>query len=153
MNKPYINYQSVEPSEWVNNTPRKYHKDCDLPNKGEIFVFGTALGGVHSLSSTSPFNGQAESVAVYGEGYFSDELGNHSYAIPVKNESFCLMPLQTISVFISNFIGFTKVSKLIFFVTNVGCGADGYSASSIAPMFRECGENVIFPETWRQYLD
>jgi hypothetical protein len=61
--------------------------------------------------------------------------------------------MQNMNEAIKRFISFaTQHPELRFLVTQIGCGIAGYSASQIAPMFKECIplENVALPsDFWK----
>lgn len=40
-----------------------------------------------------------------------------------------------------------------YFVTALGCGIAGYKVSEIAPLFKGIHHNVIFPESFKPYVE
>lgn len=126
----------------------KFHRDGSLPTKGEIFVFGSNLRGIHKASG-----------ALVALREFEADFGNpvglqgRSYAIPTKDRSIQTLSLEVIEPYIRAFISFSLDNpNKEFFITRVGCGLAGYQNKDIAPMFKECGENCSFPEPWKPYL-
>lgn len=127
-----------------------YHKDGTLPeDKREfIFVFGSNTRGAHgkgaALIAKDMFN------AEYGVGV---GYTGRSYAIPTKDRFMRPLSLPQIKFSIYLFKDFThNRPDLKFWVTGVGCGLAGYSASQIAPYFADCNTNCSFPHTWIKYL-
>lgn len=108
--------------------------------KGEIFVFGSNLFGIH-------LNGAAKLAvskfgAVEGQGV---GLQGQSYAIPTM--------LGCIVSYVNDFIVFAaKHQELTFLVTRIGCGTASYTDRHIAPLFREALKlpNVVLP---KQFVD
>ncbi len=154
MNQPFINTQPIETPVIEGVTDRKYYRDREFPEIGHVFVFGSALGDAQIMRASQALTKKQENIVLANhEGYFRDELGNHSYAIPVMNKSLHLLSLEELRIYIANFVGFTKINELTYFVTEIGYSAVGYNAALIAPLFRACGENVILPDAWRQYMN
>lgn len=138
---------------------RKFHTDNTLPTNGEVFVFGSNYGGRHGKGAALVAKEQFG--AKYGEakGYqYSDPIlpgarVKHCYAIPTKNSALITLSLEVIKSHVETFIYFSRSNQHTFFVTRVGCGLAGYKDEQIAPMFSGCGDNVIFPEEWKPYLE
>jgi hypothetical protein len=126
-----------------------FHKDGTLPLKEEVFVFGSNLKGIHG-------KGAAKVAAIlFGakHGFFSGRCGN-SYAIPTKDENIQTISLDRIKPYIDEFIRRShKYQEVEYFVTRVGCGLAGYEDKDIAPLFKGCGDNVSFPEEWKEYIE
>ena len=95
---------------------------------GEIFVFGSNLGGQHG-------GGAARLAwqrfgAVWGQGV---GLQGQSYAIPTMQGG-----VETIKPYIDRFIAFARENPhLKFLVTEIGCGIAGFTPEQIAPLFAE----------------
>ena len=128
----------------------KYHKDGTLPEniKDFILVFGSNTRGAHgkgaALIAKDLFG------AEYGVGI---GLTGRSYAIPTKDRFIRTLPLLNIKHYIEAFKDFTfNRPDVNFWITGVGCGLAGYSASQIAPYFIGCNTNCNFPHTWIQFL-
>lgn len=127
---------------------RLYHRDGDLPDEEEIFVFGSNEGGRHgkgaALLARSTFG------ARYGQGR---GLQGQSYAIPTKTRHLIIRPVSEIARDVRDFVQFTlDRPDLHFFVTSVGCGLAHHKPEDIAPMFRRA-INCSFPEEWKSYLE
>lgn len=112
---------------------------------GEIFVFGSNLGGIHG--------GGAARIAhkcfgaVYGQGV---GLQGQSYAIPTMQGG-----VETVKPYVDEFITFAKAHpELTFLVTRIGCGIAGFRDVEIAPLFRDALDipNIILPETFCRAL-
>lgn len=107
--------------------------------ENEIFVFGSNLRGAHGGGAARL--AYERFGAVWGKGV---GLQGRSYAIPTMQGG-----VETIKPYVDEFIGFAKKNKgLLFYVTRIGCGIAGFSASDIAPLFVEAigVENIILPE-------
>lgn len=139
----------------------KFHKDGTLPQNGEIFVFGSNLGGIHGSGAARVAREEFGAVYLIGVGPCGQ-----SYAIPTKNEDVTsTLPLHTIKLYVEQFIeyarlcdenyvnwrGATGIAEK-FFVTSIGCGLAGYKPEQIAPMFKGAPDNCSFPDTWGPYL-
>ena len=42
---------------------------------------------------------------------------------------------------------------MTYFLTALGCGIAGYKVSEIAPLFRGMSSNIIFPESFKPYIE
>lgn len=109
-----------------------------------IFVFGSNLAGRHgkgaALFARQNFD------AKYGCGV--GRTGN-AYAIPTKDKSLRVLPLQVIHRYVKDFLEYAKANpNLKFQVTKIGCGLAGYQEYDIKPMFAGAPENCILPEGW-----
>lgn len=99
----------------------------------EIFVFGSNLGGRHGLGAAK--QAKLQFGAIQGEGV---GLFGQSYAIPTKSYMLKVLSVKEISHYVNKFIEFAKVHpKLIFLVTEIGCGYAGYTPKEIAPLFKD----------------
>jgi len=138
---------------------RRFHKDHTLPVNGEVFVFGSNLAGRHGKGAALVAKKEFNAIDGRGEGYqhYSDHEyygpSCHCYAIPTKDEKIKTLPLSRIMVHVQAFIAFSKASPSQFFITRIGCGLAGYDDEDIAPMFKNCGDNVNFPEEWEYFLN
>ena len=110
--------------------------------ENEVFVFGSNLSGSHGGGAA--WIAYQKFGAIWGQG---EGLQGQSYAIPTMEG------MQNMNEAIKRFISFaTQHPELRFLVTQIGCGIAGYSASQIAPMFKECIplENVALPsDFWK----
>ena len=70
------------------------------------------------------------------------------------NEHLQQMPLSQIQHYIDDFKIYTKNHpKIKYFITSVGCGIAGYKVEEIAPMFKGISHNVIFPQSFRPFVE
>ena len=125
----------------------RLHKDGIQPYEDEVFVFGSNLAGIHGA-------GAAKQAIKYGAKYGQGiGLSGRTYAIPTKDDNIQTLPLSEIEVHVENFVKFsTDNPETTFFLTRIGCGLAGYKDRDIAPMFKGCGGNCIFPEQWETFL-
>ncbi len=118
--------------------------------ENEIFVFGSNLSGRHGRGAAHIAYHKFGAVRGIGVG-----LHGNSYAIPTKDQNLKTLPLEIICHFVDNFIELTKTEpKLIFLVTEIGCGLAGYTPESIAPLFekaRHC-DNIYLPRKFWEVL-
>jgi hypothetical protein len=130
------------------NKRRKFHVDGSGPEPDQFFVFGSNKRGVHGAGA-----------ARYAMDHLGAKLGEwdgitgKTYAIPTKDEYIQTMEIEEIFKYVAKFVKFTKDNfDLNFFITGIGCGLAGYTPEEIAPLFRDCGANCSFPDTWEPYL-
>lgn len=114
----------------------------DHLEENEIFVFGSNTYGHHSGGAAA--TAMRRFGAVWGQG---EGLQGRSYAIPTMEG------IESLSEAIARFTRFaTQHPELRFLVTRIGCGIAGYTASRIAPLFKDCIklENVALPaDFWK----
>lgn len=108
---------------------------------GEIFVFGSNLGGMHgggaALVAYRKFG------AIMGQGV---GLQGQSYAIPTMQGG-----VETIRPYVDEFIAFAKAHpELTFLVTRIGCGIAGFTDEEISPLFEKAHniDNIVLPFGW-----
>ncbi|AYO54898.1 A1S_2505 family phage non-structural protein [Acinetobacter wuhouensis] len=128
-----------------------YHDESIIKELPEdtIFVFGSNMVGTHQ-------GGAAKTALLYfgatkgvGRGW-----AGQSFAIPTMNEHLQQMPLSQIQHYIDDFKIYTKNHlKMKYFITSVGCGVAGYKVEEIAPMFKGISRNVIFPVSFRPFVE
>ena len=64
--------------------------------------------------------------------------------------------VDAIAPYVNNFIAFAKEHpELKFLVTEIGCGIAGFTASEMAPLFKEALdiENIYLPERFVEELE
>lgn len=130
--------------------PYKYHRDGDLPDpdEGYIFVFGSNLAGLHGKGAALVAKHMYGAEQGVGQGFTGS-----SYAIPTKDRWLRSRTLYEIKRSIGEFIAFAKDHpEMKFFVTRVGCGLAGYHDADISYMFRGAPSNCNFPKPWRPFL-
>lgn len=124
--------------------PRVSNDHIDHLDENEIFVFGSNVSGHHDGGTAAYAMGNFGAVWGQGEG-----LQGQSYAIPTM-EGFA-----NLSKAVKRFTSFAaEHPELRFLVTRIGCGIAGYSASQVAPLFKECIplENVALPSDFWDVL-
>ena len=124
--------------------PRVSNDRIDHLEENEIFVFGSNASGYHGGGAAA--YAMRKFGAVWGQG---EGLQGQSYAIPTMEG------IAEMGEVIKRFTSFAaEHSELRFLVTRVGCGVAGYSASQIAPLFKECIplENVALPSDFWDVL-
>jgi len=120
-------------------------------NNNEIFVFGSNLSGIHG-------KGAAKKALTWGAKWGQAVgLQGRTYGIPTKDSSIRrTLSLNEIKPFVDDFIEFAKNNqKLVFLVTEIGCGLAGLKPKDVAPLFNECVniENIHLPERfWKKIL-
>lgn len=116
----------------------------------EIFVFGSNQSGRHGKGAAKTALGWG---AIWGQ---AEGLQGRTYGIPTKNSSITeTLDLDEIKPYVDCFIKFAKENpKLIFLVTEVGCGLAGLSPKEVAPLFKDAVnvENIHMPSKFWQKL-
>lgn len=118
-------------------------------NKGEIFVFGSNLAGIHGAGAARQ---AIQWGALMGQGL--GHAGN-TYALPTKNRRIETLPIGIIERYVKGFIYFAKDNPTRkFLVTAIGCGLAGYTPEDIAPLFRGAVDvsNIYLPESFWKIL-
>jgi hypothetical protein len=112
--------------------------------KEPIFVFGSNLAGVHGAGAAK--FAREHHGAIYGKGI---GLQGNSYAIPTKDLNIETLHLETIKLYVFDFLTFaSQHPELQFNVTRIGCGLAGYKDKDIAPMFAGAPNNCLLPTEW-----
>ncbi|MEA5100796.1 MAG: hypothetical protein VB011_09845 [Bacteroidales bacterium] len=122
-------------------------KWIDKLEEGEIFVFGSNLGGMHG--------GGAARIALKWGAVMGKGVGlqGQTYAIPTMQGG-----VPTIKPYVDEFILFAKNnSQLKFLVTEIGCGIAGFTPKEIAPLFQQAIddniENIYLPQSFLDILN
>lgn len=129
----------------------QYHDESIIKSLAEdtVFVFGSNLAGTHAGGAAKTALLHFGAVKGVGRGW-----SGQSYAIPTMNEHLQQMPLSQIEHYIEDFKIYTKNHpKIKYFITSVGCGVAGYKVEEIAPMFKGISKNVIFPASFRPFVE
>ena len=108
---------------------------------GEIFVFGSNLGGMHGGGAA--YVAYRMFGAIIGQGV---GLQGQSYAIPTMQGG-----VETIRPYVDEFIEFAKAHpELTFLVTRIGCGIAGFTDDEISPLFTKAHYvgNIVLPAGW-----
>lgn len=114
----------------------------------EIFVFGSNLAGRHGKGAALYARKHYGAVLGVGRG-----LTGRSYAIPTKDASLHTLPLDSVRMYVNEFITYARNSNhMQFMLTPIGCGLAGYTADQIAPMFRNAPPNVFLPNEFKKVL-
>lgn len=112
---------------------------------GEIFVFGSNLEGQHGGGAA--LLAYRKWGAIWGQGV---GLQGRTYGIPTMQGG-----VETIAPYVDEFIRFAQEHpKLIFLVTEIGCGIAGFRPEEIAPLFKEAiqVENIYLPQRFWDVL-
>lgn len=112
----------------------------------EVFVFGSNLAGAHAGGAARVAREKFGAVWGLGVG-----LQGQSYAIPTMQGG-----VETIKPYVDQFIAFAEMHpELKFYVTRIGCGIAGFSASDIAPLFKEAlgKSNIVLPRDFVEVID
>jgi len=128
-----------------------YHNETIIKNLAEdmVFVFGSNMAGTHAGGAAKIALQHFGATRGVGRGW-----AGQSFAIPTMNEHLQQMPLSQIEYYIDDFKIYVKNhAQTIFFITAVGCGVAGYKVEEIAPMFKGIAHNVIFPESFRPFVE
>ena len=111
----------------------------------EIFVFGSNLEGQHGGGAA--LLAYRKWGAIWGQGV---GLQGQTYGIPTMQGG-----VETIAPYVDEFIRFAQEHpKLIFLVTEIGCGIAGFRPEEIAPLFKEAVkvENIHLPQRFWDVL-
>lgn len=128
-----------------------YHDESIIKSLAEdtIFVFGSNMAGTHQGGAAKTALLHFGAAKGSGRGW-----SGQSYAIPTMNEHLQQMPLSQIEHYIEDFKIYTKNHPHnTYFITSVGCGVAGYKVEEIAPMFKGISKNVIFPVSFRPFVE
>ena len=115
-------------------------------NKGEIFVFGSNLKGLHGGGAARL--AYERFGAIWGQGV---GLQGQSYGIPTMHGG-----VDAIKPYVDEFIEFAKNhTEYTFLVTKIGCGIAGFMEEEIAPLFADAVsvDNIILPESFVMFLN
>ena len=128
-----------------------YHNESIIKSLPEdmIFVFGSNLAGQHTEGAAKTALENFGALQNVGRGW-----SGQSFAIPTMNEHLQQMPLSQIQHYVDDFKTYTKNHpKIKYFITSLGCGTAGYKVEEIAPMFKGISHNVIFPASFRPFVE
>lgn len=128
-----------------------YHDENIIKSLPEdtVFVFGSNMAGQHAGGAARTALEHFGAMTGVGRGW-----SGQSYAIPTMNEHLQQMPLSQIQHYIDDFKIYTKNHpKMTYFITSIGCGIAGYKTEEIAPMFKGISHNVIFPSSFRPFVE
>ena len=129
----------------------QYHDESIIQSLPEnvTFVFGSDLAGKHEQGAALTAVLHFGALKKVGRGW-----SGQSFAIPTLNEHLQQMPLSQIEHYVNDFKTYTKNHpKITYFITSIGCGVAGYKVEEIAPMFKGISRNVIFPESFRPFVE
>ena len=138
-------------SDTLSVDKRKLYMSNNQQGSGDaipIFVFGSNLAGRHGAGSAK--HAMLHHGARYGVGV---GFCGSSYAIPPKDQNLRVLPIDTINIYVKEFLKFAKEnSHLQFDIVRIGCGLAGYTDAQIAPLFRGLPSNCKVHQEWEQYL-
>lgn len=131
---------------------RAYHTDGTLPQKGEVWVYGSNTAGVHGAGAAKVAYHLFGARMGQAEG-----LVGQSYGIPTRiyrgRSNLVTLDVAAIIENISRFCEFThEHPEQSWWVTGIACGRAGYNPSQIASNFKTA-INCSFPLEWKTYLD
>lgn len=112
-----------------------------------VFVFGSNLAGIHGAGSA------LTAVRLWGaqEGLGVGPAGR-SYAIPTKDCRFGVLPVETIKLYVDQFIRYAEEHPNITFkVVKIGCGLAGFTEDEMRPLFDEAPYNCDLPPKWGKH--
>lgn len=114
-----------------------------------VFVFGSDLGGRHDQY------GAAFAVRVHqAESGKASGLTGNAYAIPYRNTSRDLLPLETIRHYVSDFLTHAaQEPSKSFQVSRFACETGAYADSVMAQLFARAPSNCQLPGLWLRELD
>lgn len=116
----------------------------EMNRNNKVFVFGSNLAGRHGAGAAN------EAFHHWGAemGKGSGRQGN-SYGIPTKDAHLRTLRLSEIKPFVDEFKAYAQQHpRLLFLVTEVGCGLAGYTPAEMAPLFQGCPANCVLPESF-----
>jgi hypothetical protein len=112
-----------------------------------IFVFGSNLSGYHGKGAALAAKNLWGAVEGVGIGRTGD-----SYALPTKDKYLKVLPLNTIELYVRDFIQYAKTHPdLLFYVTAIGTGYAGYKITEIKELFGDFNKlpyNIVFTKDW-----
>jgi hypothetical protein len=125
--------------------------NIEILNEGEIFVFGSNLGGRHG-------KGAARTALAWGAKWGqASGLQGRTYGIPTKDAAVKrVLRLDEIKHYVDEFIRFARATpELTYLVTEVGCGLAGYSPKDIAPLFEQASylPNIRLPRRFIRKIE
>ncbi|MHA3104569.1 hypothetical protein [Acinetobacter sp. ANC 3791] len=129
----------------------QYHDESIIKSLPEdtVFVFGSNLAGEHNDGAARIAQLFFGAMTGIGRGW-----SGQSFAIPTLNEHLQQMPISQIAHYIEDFKIYAQNHLTTqYFITALGCGIAGYQVSEIAPLFQGISSNVIFPESFRPYVE
>ena len=129
----------------------QYHDESivKILPENTIFVFGSNMTGDHNSGAAKTALEHFGAMKGSGRGW-----AGQSFAIPTLNEHLQQMPLSQIQHYIDDFKIYTKNHpQNQYFITSIGCGITGYQIEEIAPMFKGISNNVIFPASFRPFVE
>ena len=129
----------------------QYHDETIIKSLAPnfVFVFGSNLAGKHAGGAARTALAHFGAMSGVGRGW-----SGQSFAIPTMNEHLQQMPLSQIQHYIDDFKIYAKNHpKITYFITSLGCGVAGYKVEEIAPMFKGIAKNVIFPASFRPFVE
>lgn len=105
--------------------------------ENEIFVFGSNKEGMHMGGAAKIAHEKFGAIMGQGHG-----MQGRSYAInTMSGIEIIKQEVEKFIIYASQFVDTT----VKFLVTEIGCGIAGHTVEEIAPLFKECPENIILP--------
>lgn len=137
--------------------PRECHADVlasiaadeSISAEDPVLVFGSNRSGRHG-------RGAAAFAAAWRGAEPGQGVGRagRSYAIPTKDESLTVLPVEAIASEVSRFLDYAREhADTDFDVTAIGCGLSGYADEAMAPLFLDAPSNCRLPYRWQRLLN
>lgn len=126
------------------------------PYDGHVFVFGSNLAGIHGGGAALTAHRKYGARMGCGVGLMpmGPDVTPTCYALPTKDKNVETHPLHVVKFYVEVFKHVARSRPgLVFFVTRIGCGLAGFTDREIAPLFRDCPENVELPPGWKELTD
>jgi len=111
-------------------------------NSNQIYVYGSNEKGI--MGAGAALYGYRQGWIEWGNGISPSKK---SYPIPTKDHFLKVLSLDKIQQYVDKFKIYAKENpELEFLLTPIGCGLAGYTPEQIAPMFKDCPNNVFLPQ-------
>jgi len=113
--------------------------------KGDVFVFGSNLSGIHGAGAAKRARDAYGAVLGVGFGLMGNAEKAMSYAIPTKNMKVEDLSIDVIAYHAHTFCTYANNHKhLCFWVTDIGCGLAGRNPEEMAMLFTDPPINAKF---------
>jgi hypothetical protein len=111
---------------------------------GEIFVFGSNLGGRHGAGAARTARWRFGAELGVGEG-----LTGQCYAFPTLDGNLAKLTMRELEASRDRLYLIAGLNpQLTFLLTRVGTGLAGYSEEEMSALFAEAPGNIVKPPGW-----
>ena len=127
----------------------RFHADGELPQGGEIFVFGSNAAGRHNSADA------LRAVRTFGArlGVATGPMGQ-AYAIATHGRDLRPLPIMAVAAGIAQFLRHAASHPgQSFWITRIGSEPEGHSEELIASYFLAAPDNCSFSEGWQPLLE